>query len=362
MTFENGSIQQFIQEKNVDAGIAQYGIDDVVHAFGGVKHFIELFGQDVLTKYIVDFEHFQAMWKRDDAGEFEHDTELIGTKDINEVIKNNSIDQLIKDYNKNRLTKKQLLDRLTVLERTIDGANWSFGFSLDGTRLLVRTFTQKIVFNLGENNEHASIAAPPIQEIPRPERPKFRSTKIPIIFSGSARTPIDEPRALELIVEILKKYPPDEYIVVTGGYPEGIPHLAALAANRLGMETAAIVPEIVNQTKYGGIDKRLYKEENIFTVGEDWGDETEALIGTVGEKGVVYFLGGGFWTEIEYRAAKNMGVDMRFVEGLGGMSKAISYWRSGDRGELILDEVVTTSAGEYRITKNREKKQTPQAL
>lgn len=97
-----------------------------------------------------------------------------------------------------------------------------------------------------------------------------------------------------LLRRYLSRFNPEEYAVLRSGDMMGSSKLAHNAANDLGFDTVAVIPKAF---------KPMILPQNavhIFEEGEDWGEGSHIFGGLPEE---ILFLGGGFWTYLEYKQA-----------------------------------------------------------
>lgn len=382
MHFER-DIHSFIATHGLDLTLKKFGLKDVVMMYGAEN----LINEYDLVKLVVQYsleEVEKVLGKTLVKEVYGEDYPLyVEPFLVGSIAKKFGVNLAIDAYNRVEISKDKLIAVLKYLEREIgkldnehemrreqfeeilqlvDAAqpqstdekklgtstNWSFGFSLDGPRLLIRTFFQKMVFDIGSSVENQPILPPEVRTIYNQEYPRIKLAKIPIVFCGTARTPIDEAAATLVIRQILQKYPPDKYCIVTGGYPAGIPFIAATVAKELGFETSAVIPAVIHHTSFDH-HRELY--DQVFEVGQDWGDETYTLASiscTDDNDGETYCIGGGFWTEIEYFACAQLLRKIYVVQGFPGVSSS-----SAIAGEHL--ETIDTPYGDYHIKRGRNR-------
>lgn len=131
-------------------------------------------------------------------------------------------------------------------------------------------------------------------------------------IQGLASFPSRDSRAKadNLVRRYLSGFNPDKYAVLRSGDMMGSSKLAYNAATDLGFDTVAVIPKAFKPMMLP------QKATHIFEEGEDWGEGSHLFGGLPDE---ILFLGGGFWTYLEYKEALRRDTTIR----LGAFKEAL---------------------------------------
>ncbi|GEM_PF-1904551 len=223
------------------------------------------------------------------------------------------IKSLIEAFSKRAVSKAVFIAELKKME----GQNWFFTF--DEGRLLIRNNSFKLAMEIDELNGTYSTVKLESNVLAQKNYSELAKAKEIIAFSGTSRSLLDERGALSIINTTIQQYSPQKYAVLTGGYPQGVPHIAAKVAKKQGFQVIAVVPSVIHRTEFDSVAKDLYSD--IIEVGQDWGDESDVFTDLASH---LYFIGGGHWTEIEYLLALQKQKQIHFIKGFGGLSEKLS--------------------------------------
>ena len=130
-------------------------------------------------------------------------------------------------------------------------------------------------------------------------------------FIGYSGKPFDKEKAQKIIDEILVKEGLTEYFttdmnrpkdvaIVSGATDLGIPGMVYHTAEKYNFKTIGVMCK-------RGYDKdnTLYPCDEIYAIGEDWGDESETFISKIDR---LYKIGGGEQSEKEKGMAEAAGI------------------------------------------------------
>jgi len=206
---------------------------------------------------------------------------------------------------------RKFVEQLTAKSR--NGQGFQFIFNHQIQRLLISDGSYKITLS-GPKDEYEHIRSngdiklypherKGIINIDHSSVEKARGVLADVIprkklvgIQGLASFPSAESRsaAYSLAHNYLSQFNPSEYAVLRSGDMMGSSKIAYIAARELGFETIGIIPK--------AFKPMLLPQEvaHIFEEGEDWGEGSH-LFGGLPEE--ILFLGGGFWTYLEYKEA-----------------------------------------------------------
>lgn len=88
-------------------------------------------------------------------------------------------------------------------------------------------------------------------------------------------------------------------VIVSGATNLGVPKLVYEKAKSLNMKTVGIMPEVGNDFDIFPVDELIIK-------GKDWGEESSEFLSSIE---VLYKIGGGKQSEMEYKIAKEMNIE-----------------------------------------------------
>jgi hypothetical protein len=123
-------------------------------------------------------------------------------------------------------------------------------------------------------------------------------------FIGYSAAKFDEKKAKDIIIKIFDhidiNYDKEQIKIVSGGTLFGIPKLVYYEAAKRGYKTVGVI------CKHGwDSDNELFPVDELFTEGENWGDESNKFIEMLDH---LYKLGGGKQSIKELSLAKNKGI------------------------------------------------------
>ena len=223
---------------------------------------------------------------------------------------------LFEQYVDGKIDKQYFVSVLKQME----GTHWHF--TLDGHKLFIRDIRnpKKGFLISGDHENRITSREIELQQIDLSEKILAKFKKKIIAISGTARGLTSEQQCLAkpLIHLLLDLLNPKEHAVLTGGFPENIPGETARIAKDRGFTTLAILPEVAFNVDEA-FDPNLYN--HIVIAGRYWGEETKTFVGVAS---MIFFIGGGPWTEIEYEEAQRRGIPKYFLEGFGRFSQAMA--------------------------------------
>lgn len=123
-------------------------------------------------------------------------------------------------------------------------------------------------------------------------------------FVGYSAAKFDERKAKDIIIKIfdhIDLYHDKEQVkIVSGGTLFGIPKFVYYEAAKRGYKTVGVI------CKHGwDSDNELFPVDELYTEGEDWGDESKKFIEILDH---LYKIGGGKQSIKEFEMAKSKGI------------------------------------------------------
>lgn len=123
-------------------------------------------------------------------------------------------------------------------------------------------------------------------------------------FVGYSAGKFDKKEAQKIIDDIFTKLikaaeeEKEELVIVSGATYMGIPGLIYDKASEYGLKTVGVMCK-------EGYDCDLYPCDEIYAVGDNWGDESETFINMLD---IMYRIGGGPQSQNEVKKAKDKGI------------------------------------------------------
>lgn len=214
----------------------------------------------------------------------------------------------VQSYIEGGISETEFIDRLKALEPQL---GWRF--ALDGDTLQFRNRTYKLIVTLDFVNGTYEQSDLSFLTDGRPDalaiQLEKKGKKI-IGISGRAREKFnsdDNEYYSSILRRIFGAYNPEKTVILTGGYPGGIPLLALEIARDMGFEVIAVVPQVIFKT---AIVEYLNRISVMIKVGTHWGDETPTFARLIDE---LFVFGGGFWTDFEQELTRQLGKDITIV-------------------------------------------------
>lgn len=210
----------------------------------------------------------------------------------------------VREYSHQIIDREEFISKLIMLE----GKYWHF--ALDNDHLLLRNEFTKVVINIDTKSGSFSLSRVTLSSQREKKQNSFSSPKKIIGVLGAARRLEDPKGAKQQLDTFFSSLDPAEVLLFVGAYHnrDGIPNIALNLAKEKGIEVVVVAPRIILLPEF---IETLSGEETLITRGQEWGDETEFLIGASSE---VYVVGNyGYWTMLEILTAERMGKKITFL-------------------------------------------------